>query len=148
LRIRWDGKEETKVVMILERNHSTICSNLAFSVFTIYKLRQENDIPAVLCFSQKAIRLAYEALQAPKCRTDAAQDALMILATMNWKPKSVPEYLPILHYQTVAQIRNKTLKRLNEMEVVMFRHQQTVDDLEVFLIVTPLLYQAHEQGLC
>jgi hypothetical protein len=63
--------------------------------------------------------------------TDAAQDALMILATMNWKPKSVPEYLPILHYQTVAQIRNKTLEAIERNGGVMFRHQQTVDDFEV-----------------
>jgi class 3 adenylate cyclase len=144
------GEEvETKVVMILDELIPRFVEPRLQRLYKlIYKLRQDNDTPAVFTFSQKAIRLAYEALQAPKCRTDAAQDALMILATMNWKPKSVPEYLPILHYQTVAQIRNKTLKRLNEMEVVMLRHQQTVDDLEVFLVVTPLLYEAHEQGLC
>jgi class 3 adenylate cyclase len=144
-----DEDVETKVVMILEEIIPRFVEPRLQRLYKlIAKLRQDDGTPAVFCFSQKAIRLAYEALQAPKCRTDAAQDALMILATMNWKPKSVPEYLPLLHYQSVAQIRNKTLKRLNEMEVVMFRHQQTVDDLEAFLVVTPLLYQAHEQGLC
>jgi class 3 adenylate cyclase len=146
---RTDKDVETKVVVILDEIIPRFVEPRLQRLYKlIAKLRQDGDTPTVLLFSQKAIRLAYEALQAPKCRTDAAQDALMILATMNWKPKPVPEYLPLLHYQTVAQIRNKTLKRLNEMEVVMFRHQQTVDDLEVFLVVTPLLYQAHEQGLC
>ena len=72
---------------------------------------------------------------------DAAQDALMILATMNWKARTVPEYLPLVHQQTVANIRNATLKPLSEGEVAMFRHQQNVDDLEAFLIVTALLQQ-------
>ena len=79
---------------------------------------------------------------------DAAQDAVMILATMNWKAPSVPEYLPLMHQQTVANIRNATLKRLTDVELVMLRHQQSVDDLEAYLIVTALLGQASDNGLC
>lgn len=100
---------------------------------------QEGGIPAVVQRAETAIRRAYEALRAPKCRTDAAQDALVIMATMNWKPKAVPEYLPLLHYQTVARIRNKVLKRLNEAELFIFKHQQSPVDLEAFLLVTALL---------
>ena len=70
------------------------------------------------------------------------------LATRNWKPKPVPEYLPILHYQTVARLRNKTLKRLSEAELIIYRHQQTIEDLEVFLVLTPLLYEAEAEGKC
>jgi hypothetical protein len=58
---------------------------------------------------------------------------------MNWKPEVVPEYLPLLHYQTVARLRNKVLKRLNDTELFMFKHQQSPVDLEAFLIVTALL---------
>ena len=72
----------------------------------------------------------------------------MILAISNWKPLPTPEYLPEMQQQTVANIRNAVLNRLSEVEVSMFRHQQTVDDLEAFLIVTPLLQQAIQNGLC
>ena len=66
----------------------------------------------------------------------------MTLATMNFKPKQVPEYLPLLHYQPVARIRNKVLRRLNDAELAVMRHQQSIDDLEAFLVVPALLYQA------
>jgi hypothetical protein len=72
----------------------------------------------------------------------------MILATNNWKPYPIPEFLPMRYQQTVANIRNSTLKRLSDIEVVMFRHQQSVDDLEAFLVATPLLQQARENGMC
>lgn len=104
----------------------------------VNKLRADG-IPIVLQKADAAIQRAYEALRAPKCPTDSAQDALVIMATMNWKPKPVPEYLPLLHYQTVARIRNKVLKRLSETELYIYKHQQTHLDLEVFLIVTALL---------
>jgi MoxR-like ATPase len=96
-------------------------------------------VPEILQRTDKAILRAYEALRADKNRTDAVQDALVILATMNWKPKQVPECLPLLHYQTVARLRNKVLKRLSDTELFMFKHQQTHLDLEAFLIITALL---------
>jgi uncharacterized protein (UPF0147 family) len=145
-----DHDVETKAVRILEQIIPRFVEPRLERLYKlIAKLRQDEEIPVVVACSQRAIRRAYEALQAPnKCRTDAAQDALMILATMNWKPKPVPEYLPLLHYQTVTNVRNKTLKRLNERGLAMFRHQQTVDDLEAFLLVTALLYQASNDGAC
>ena len=103
------------------------------------------DIPDVILRADKAIHRAYLALRADKDTTDATQDALVIMATMNWKPKPVPEYLPLLHYQTVARIRNKVLKRLNETELFMFKHQQNHLDLEAFLIVTALLNNVSDE---
>ena len=99
--------------------------------------------------SSTALRLAYEALQTDENRMDAAQDALMILATMNWKPQfPVMEYIPIPQQHTVANIRDATLKRLSEVEGDMFRHRQNIDDLEAFLIISALLENATENGFC
>ena len=50
-----------------------------------------------------------EFVKAKKCVYDAAHDALMIMAVNNWKPCQSPEYLPMLHYQTLARLRNKVL---------------------------------------
>jgi class 3 adenylate cyclase len=138
----------------------------------VAKLRRE-DLPAIFDDAPKALRYAYVALQfalqgglcpigcpksnsvpemyrskIAKVKSDAAQDALMILATLNWKPRPVPEKLPLLYYTTVSRIRNKVLKRLTESELIIFRHQHTVDDLEVFLVVTALLYGAQDRGEC
>jgi hypothetical protein len=101
------------------------------------------EIPELILRSDKAVLRAYTALRVEKDTTDATQDALVIMATMNWKPKPVPEFLPLLHYQTVARLRNKVLKRLNDAEMFMFKHQQTHIDLEAFLVVTALLSDIH-----
>lgn len=112
----------------------------------VKKLREVDDeIPPLMQRSDVALRQAYEVFRgadADTKRRDAAQDALMIMATKNWKPKKVPEHLPLLHYQTVARIRNKVLKRLNDAELFIFKHRQSDRDLEVFLVVTALLYEA------
>jgi hypothetical protein len=101
--------------------------------------------PQTVLDAEPAIRKAYEILsQAPESdRSDAAQNALMLLATHNWKPRP-PKELPHIFHQTVATIRNKVLKRLTEAEEFMFKHQQDEDDLEAFLVTTPLLNEAHE----
>ena len=111
----------------LERLYKLIC-----------KLEGEQQIPNVVLNGPEAICMAYEHLvdssskcSGPTCKQDAAQKALMILASMNWKPKSVPEYLPIIHHQTVARLRNKTLKRLSDNQRLIFRHEQTIEDLKV-----------------
>lgn len=117
----------------------------------IKKLSERDEPPAVIANSEDAIRLAYQALQANRIRSDAAQDALMILATMNWKPRAVPEKLPILHpsYQSIPNLRDQTLKQQSETDHSFIRRQQTgVDDLEAFLLVTALLSEANEQGMC
>jgi hypothetical protein len=96
------------------------------------------------------------------CREDAAQDALMVLAMHQWKPEvrckprifplqftfpycfvlflqASPEHLAITKYQTVARLRTKIFRRLSPGLLAIFKHQHTVDDLEVFFIVTALL---------
>jgi hypothetical protein len=105
----------------------------------LVRLLHNASVPEMLLQGDRAILRAYQALRAEKSNTDAVQDALVIMATMNWKPKPVPEYLPLLHYQTVARLRNKVLKRLSEAELFMFKHQQNHLDLEAFLLVTALL---------
>ena len=47
-----------------------------------------------------------------------------------------------------VKIRNKVFRRLSDAELRFFRHQHTVDDFEVFLVVTSLLYEAQEAGRC
>ena len=108
-------------------------------------LRREEE-PSFIQHGPEALRKAYTILrgsgrcEGSRCRQDASHHALMALATMEWKPKPVPEFLPILQYQTVARLRNKTLKRLSDTEVILFRHQQSADDLECFLVVTMRLF--------
>jgi hypothetical protein len=145
----------TKAVLLLEE---IVPRFVEHRLQRLYKLVQQlkeryqtggHRNPDIIQGADKAIRLAYEALQSEKSRMDAAQDALMILATMNWKPKvPILEYLPLSQQHTVANIRNVTLKRLSEAEVAMFCHQQNVDDLEAFLIISALLEKASEDGLC
>lgn len=108
------------------------------------EFRQQTVVPEVVQSSPTALRRAYEALQSSQCKNDAAQEALLIMASMNWKPRDIPEYLPSRHYQTVARLRNAVLRRLDESELAVLIHQQSVCDLEAFLIVTPLLYSAPE----
>lgn len=106
----------------------------------IEELRKQ-EAPDFIRRTSAPIKKAYFCLKSneEKCRQDSAQHALMILATMNWKPRRVPEYLPLVHYQTVANVRNKTLTRLSKAEAIIFRHQQKIDDLECFLVLTALL---------
>jgi len=145
---------ETKSVLILEE---IIPRFIEHRLQRLYKLtgnvreqfKRDNEIDLFTsCSKNRVLGRAYAALQAEKSRMDAAQDAIMILAVSNWKPMPIPEYLPETHQQSVANIRNAVLKRLSDVEVSMFRHQQSVDDLEAFLVVTPLLQQAMENGMC
>lgn len=112
----------------------------------VNKLREEDIVPPIMESAQPAISRAFKAIRKRRSEQDAAQDALMILATSNWKPKQVPEHLPILLYQSVARLRNKILKRLTAAQLITAKHQQSEIDLEAFLIVTPLMFKAHERG--
>jgi hypothetical protein len=114
----------------------------------IIKPREGGELPLVVENAPKAIRLAYKAMQAPGCRSDVVQVALMMLATQNWKPKPVPEFLPILRYQTVARLRLKITRRLTDSQFAFLKYQHTEDDLEIFLVVTALLYEAQDGGKC
>lgn len=109
-------------------------------------IRTTEGLPSFLESPEnRTLRRAYEALQVKKSRMDAAQDALMILASSNWKAPSIPEYLPLVRQQTIANIRYATLRRRDETEEIVA--QLGVDDLETFLIVTPLLQMASMNGL-
>lgn len=136
-----DSEVQTKAATILDEFVPKFVTSRLERLYKLVTKLRESGIPGVIVRAEPAIRKAYEALRAPKCDTDAAQDALMKMATCNWKPKPVPEYLPLIHYQTVARIRSKVLKRLNDAELFMYRHQQTPQDFEAFLIVTALLYE-------
>lgn len=119
-----------------------------FVLTRLKKLREWVDlirhgpIPEAVLRGQTAIRKAYEALKSSDCRNDAAQQALLIMASMNWKPRDVPEYLPSRFYQTVARLRTAVLRRLNDSELAVLIHQQEIRDLEAFLLITPLLYSS------
>jgi hypothetical protein len=47
--------------------------------------------------------------------------------------------LPFFYYNLVARLRDTALTRLNADELLIFKHQHTILDLEAFLIVTALL---------
>jgi hypothetical protein len=135
-----EGNEvQRKAEMILNEFIPRFVQGRILRLHSLVNKLHEKDVPDVIVRADKAIHRAYLALRADKDTTDATQDALVIMATSNWKPRPVPEYLPLLHYQTVARIRNKVLKRLNATELFMFKHQQNHLDLEAFLIVTALL---------
>lgn len=138
---------DRKVTMLLEEFVAQFVENRLTRLHLLANKFHTDDIPDVVDRSEDSIKLAYIALRSSKCRSDAAQDALMVMATRNWKPKLVPEFLPLHCYQTVSRIRNKVLKRLSDTELSIYKHRLTVLDLEVFLIVTPLLYEAQENGV-
>lgn len=93
------------------------------------------------------LRLAYQALTSTtkKYSCDRAQDALMIMATRNWKARPTPETLYLYYLQTLARIRNKVMKQLSGAELIIWKHQQSHVDLEAFLVITSLIYQTNDQ---
>lgn len=143
---------ETKAVLIVEEVIPRFIEHRLQRLYKLVSKLKECPDPFPDAFQgvNRALCRAYQALQVepPKTRNDGAQDALMILATTNWKPPSTLEFLPLKHQLTVANIRNATLKRLTDAEFMMRRHQQSIDDLEAFLIVTALIMQARANGLC
>ncbi len=88
----------------------------------IRKLRM-GGFPDIVMNAPDAIRLAYLALQTPRDRNDGAQDALVVLATLNYKPTVLEEYLPVMFYQTVARLRDLVLRQLSPEELAIHRHQ-------------------------
>lgn len=111
----------------------------------VEKLR-ELDAPNALQIRDDTIRLAYKAITststAGKQYADRAQDALMVMATRNWKAKPIPESLPSYHLLTLSRIRNKVMKQLSDTELLMWKHQQSYIDLEAFFVITTLLQEA------
>jgi hypothetical protein len=113
----------------------------------VHKLRGM-ETPSIIHKSDKTMLLAYEALKASKLDCDMAQDAIMIMSTRNWKTKPIPEYLPSYHLQTLVRIRNKVLKQLSDTELLFWKHRQAPIDLEAFLVISSLIYEAQESGEC
>ena len=111
----------------------------------VKKVQNEKLKPPIFSNAEPGFWRAFEALVSGRRDVDAAHDALMILAINHWKPKRIPETLPMLHYQTLARIRNKILRRTTDAELAIFKHRQGPLDLGAFLIITPLLYEAGEK---
>lgn len=129
---------QAKAKIILEVFVPEVIEPRLNRLYNLITKLKDKGVPDVVLNGPAAIRKSYMHLidsdlpcTHSKCRQDAAQNALMTLAVMNWKRKKIPEYLPIIHHQTVARLRNKTLKRLSDAELFIFRHQQTIDDLKV-----------------
>ena len=112
----------------------------------VEKLR-ETKPPYDIQIQNETLRLAYQALtsSSKKFHCDRAQDALMIMATRNWKPRPTAVTLPLYYLQTLARIRNKVMKQLSGAELIIWKHQQSYVDLEAFLVITSLVYQADDK---
>lgn len=106
--------------------------------------REKGEVPAVMISAPRPLLLAYEALQVTKNRSDAAQDAFMLLASSNWRPQATPEFLPVLHHarQSIPQLRDQTLKQVSLVE-----NKLSVDDLEAFLLVTAILNEVNDEEM-
>jgi hypothetical protein len=113
----------------------------------VQKLRKL-EAPDIIQTSEKTVRLAYEAFKAPQLPCECAQDAIMIMATRNWKARPIEEHLPLYYLQTLVRIRNKILKQISDMELLFWKHRQSPIDLEAFLIISSLIYKSQENGEC
>lgn len=140
-----------KAAMLLHEYVPIVAERLKRICSMIHKVRRsDGSIPDVLHKAPRVFRRAYEALfwEENSNRFDAAQDSIIVLATYNYKPRPIPEHLPIRYYQTVARIRNMVLSRSTDSEIIFFGHEHSVNDLEAFLLLTPLFYQAQKDGKC
>ena len=103
--------------------------------------KTKGALPQPVAKAEPAVRKAFELFFSKENSSDGAHEALMCLATHHWKPKMIPETIPVVHRQTLARIRNKVLRALSDYDLLIFRHQQGPDDLGAFLMIAPLLYQ-------
>lgn len=144
------GDVETKAVLLVEE---IVPRFIEHRLLRLHKLvaKLSKDVRAaeeLFRGADPVLARAYRAMQREgRSRNDAAQDALMILATSNWKAQYTPEMLPLRYQQTVPNIRDATLIRLTDVEVIMLRHRQNIDDLEAFFVTTALLHKAAKDGL-
>ena len=151
-----DLRQPAKCIMDLDRKASFIydefiTTNAVDRIGRIHmlvkKLREMKPAYAIQIHDD-TMRLAYEAITSSSTRHfgDRAQDALMIMATRNWKAKPIPESLPSYHLQTLSRIRNKVMKQLSDAELLMWKHQQSYIDLEAFLVITSFLQNARDEA--
>lgn len=138
-----DGVEQKAKLFLTKMIPTLVKSRRERLCKLVKNLRTSGELPFVMISAPKPLRLAYEALQVDKDRSDAAQDALMILATSNWTAQKTGEYMPLLHQsqQSIPNLRDQTLKQWTNSEISSYQYQQGVDDLEAFLLVTGLLYE-------
>lgn len=134
-----------KVVSMLDHYIPVFVENRRLRLVDAVNNLKGKGIPSVMEAAPDPLKKAYIVLQEKRNRNDVGQEALMILAASNWRPRLLPEQLPILYYQTVARVRNRVLRRA---DLTLFKHNQCIDDLEAFLLVTALLYQAQDNGIC
>lgn len=145
------GDVETKAVLLVEEIVPRFIEHRLLRLHKIVAKLKKEDIASKQLFqgADPVLARAYASLQNEKrSRNDAAQDALMILATSNWKAPHTPEMLPLRYQQTIPNIRDATLVRLTDVEAIMLRHRQNIDDLEAFFVTTALLHKAAKDGLC
>lgn len=109
------------------------------------EVKGKKALPQPLVNADPILKKAFESLEAGECSHDSTHDALMAMAVNHWKPKRVPETLPLIFHHTIARLRDKSLRRLSDAELVLYRHQQGPQDFAVFLIVTALLHKAGEK---
>ena len=108
------------------------------------------EVPDVVTHCHdKAIKAAYAKSCADKCWKDRFEDSLMVMAVMNWKPRTVPECKSLPRYclQTICQIRGQFFsgkiggeRGFDVMEDLA--HRYVFADFQGFLTMTALLYNA------
>ena len=144
-----DDEVVQKAVLVLNEYVPRFVKSRLERVYELLPKLRVSGTPLCVLHGPAAIKRAYDTLQSSQGNiNDAAQKALMVLAIENWKPRPLSEYLPIRHLHTVGRVRDKVLTRLSEAELVVFIHQQSIEDLEAFLVLTPLLYAAQDEGKC
>lgn len=108
----------------------------------VNKVRKtKGALPHSVARAEPAVRKAFELFVSKGSNGDAAHEALMCLAVHHWRPKLIPETIPVVHRQTLSKIRDKVLRTPIGPDLLILRHQQGPDDLGAFLVIAPLLYQ-------
>lgn len=137
---------EAKAKAILEEYVPRVVQPRLERLHQLSKQLETDETPSFILDGPKPIRVAFETLKHDKVPNlrDRAQHAFMKLCLLNWKPQPVPEYLPIVHYQTVANVRDKTMKQLTAAQKTIVCHEQGILDFSAFLITTSLLSDSSE----
>lgn len=134
-----DAAINRKVTQVLDQiSPSYISSRVRRLYCAVHKLRQES-VPEFMINANSAICRAYETLRGPKSGLSAVQEALMILATLNWTANSGPNYHRCNPYTTVASLRNKMFTHKDKLCPSSDDDKETALGFEAFLITTALL---------
>jgi hypothetical protein len=130
-----------KVTQILDQISPSYISSRTKRMRNAVARMREEAVPDFIMHADIAIRRAYAALKGPKSGLKAVQEALMILATLNWKANRAPYYHSCLPYTTVASIRNKIFntQQRDTSSPISDDSQEAALDFEGFLVTTALL---------